>query len=98
MFNIQKVKLAIKPVDEMIKSDVKFVEVCYLCLNAGVYTSDLLSELYYRNKEGIAYADSEVNKIAPRPQMHTVTNVKIKDVQIQGTSLTDTRIINSYVL
>ena len=98
MFNIQKVKLAVKPVDEMIKSDVKFVEVCYLCLNAGVYTSDLLSELYYRNKEGIAYADSEVNKIAPRPQMHTVTNVKIKNVPIQGTSLTDTRIINSYVL
>ena len=50
MFNIKKVKLAIEPVNEIIKSNVKSVEVCYLALNEGVYTTDLLSEVYYRNK------------------------------------------------
>lgn len=98
LFNIEKVKLAIKPVNEMIKSDVKFIEVCYLRLNPGVYTADLLSELYYRNNAGNEYADSDVNKVAPIAKMHSVTNRKIKGVQVSGTNVSDTRIINGYIL
>ena len=88
VFNIKKVKLAVHTVNEIIKSDVKYVEVCYLALNPGFYTSDLLSEIYYRNKAGHAYADYDYNKIAPEPFYHTTTNNKIEG----------TRLINAYVL
>ena len=88
VFNIKKVKLAVHTVHEVIKSDVKYIDVCYLALNDGFYTSDLLSELYYRNIAGHAYADSDVYKIAPEPFTHTTTNRKIEG----------TRIINSAVL
>ena len=88
MFNIKKVKLAIEPVNEIIKSNVKSVEVCYLALNEGVYTTDLLSEVYYRNKQGNSYADYDINKKAPEIQMHTSSNKK----------LSGTRIINAHIL
>ena len=88
MFEIRKVKLAVNTVNEMIKSDVKYVEVCYLALGPNAYTTDLLSELYYRNKRNASYADSDIYKIAPEPAMHTVTSKKI----------VGTRIINKVVL
>jgi hypothetical protein len=88
MFEIRKVKLAVNTVNEMIKSDVKYVEVCYLALGPNAYTSDLFSELYYRNKRNASYADSDIYKIAPEPAMHTVTSKKI----------VGTRIINKAVL
>ena len=88
IFNIKKVKLAVEPVNEMIKSDVKYVDMCYLALNPGFYTTELLSEIYYRNKKNIAHADDSINKIAPKPIMYTTTNIK----------LPGTRIINKHVL
>ena len=87
IFNIKKVKLAVSPVNEMIKSDVKFVEVCYLAMNDGFYVSDLLSELYYRNSEGNSYADVDSHKIAPEPFMHSVTNRKIEGTQIKNSHI-----------
>ena len=88
IFNIQKVKLAVKTVDEMIFSDVKYVEMCYLALNPGFYTTDLLSELYYRNSRNVSYADDDIYKKAPEPLMHTTTDRKI----------VGTRIINKHIL
>lgn len=88
IFNIKKVKLAVATVNEIIKSDVKYVEVCYLALNDNFYTSELLSELYYRNKKNIAHADDSINMIAPKPKAYSVTNNKIKG----------TRIINRHIL
>ena len=87
IFNIKKVKLAVSPVNEMIKSDVKFVEVCYLAMNDGFYVSDLLSELYYRNSEGNSYADVDSHKIAPEPFMHSITNKKIEGTQIKNSHM-----------
>lgn len=82
IFNIKHVRLAIEPVDEIIKSDVTYVDVCYLAMNEGFYTTELLSELYYRNKKGISHADSDINKLAPEPMTYSVTNNKIKNAQI----------------
>lgn len=87
IFNIKKVKLAVSPVNEMIKSDVKFVEVCYLAMNDGFYVSDLLSELYYRNSEGNSYADVDSHKLAPEPFMHSITNKKIEGTQIKNSHM-----------
>ena len=84
IFNIQKAKLAVDRTNEIIKSNVTYVEVCYLCLNTGYYTSDLLSEIYYRNSAGNAYADSEVNKIAPTPIKTSFTDIKIPGTQIKN--------------
>jgi hypothetical protein len=72
----------------MIFSDVKYVEMCYLALNPGFYTTDLLSELYYRNSRNVSYADDDTYKKAPEPLMHSTTDRKI----------VGTRIINKHVL
>ena len=82
LFEIKKVKLAVAAVDEIIKSDVRFVEVSYLALKEGVYTKDLLSELYYRNGAGHAYADIDINKVEPLPSAYSITNKVIPETQI----------------
>lgn len=84
IFEIKNVKLAVETVNEMIKSDVKWVEASYLTLKEGFYVSDLLSELYYRNSEGISYADTDLHKKAPDMAMYEVTNVKIPDTQLKN--------------
>ena len=83
IFEIENVKLAVDTVNEMIKSDVKWVEVSYLKLKEGFYTSDLLSELYYRNIAGISYADTDLHKVAPDMAMYEVTNRKIEGTQLK---------------
>ena len=45
------------------KFNGKTVIIYGLYLEDGVNPTDLFSELYYRNKQGIAYADTESNKI-----------------------------------
>lgn len=92
LFNIQKVKLAVKPVNEMIKSDVNYIEVCYLALNPGVYTTELLSELYYRNVANISHADNDFNKIAPEPTSYSSSNKKI-----QGTRIINKTVLDKYL-
>ena len=84
MFNIKHVKLAVKPVDEIIKSDVRYVDVCYLSMNKNVYTTELLSELYYRNSRGISHADYDEYKKAPEPFSYSITDKKIKGTQIKN--------------
>lgn len=84
MFEIKNVKLSVKPVDEIVKSNVDYVEVSYLALKPGVLTTNLLSELYYRNKEGRSYPDSDANKVEPPTSMYAVTEMKIP-----GTRITD---------
>lgn len=88
IFNIKHVLLAIKPVDEVIKSDVTYVDVSYLAMNDGFYTTELLSELYYRNSAGISHADYDTHKLAPEPISYSVTNVKVPGTQL----------INSYIV
>lgn len=82
IFEIKNVKLAVQTVNEMIKSDVKYIEVSYLALKEGFYTEDLLSEIYYRNKAYNSYADVDSNKIAPDMAMYEVTNHKITGTQL----------------
>ena len=82
IFEIKNVKLAVNTVNEMIKSNVEWVEASYLTLKEGFYVSDLLSELYYRNSEGISYADVDAHKKVPDMAMYEVTNVKIPNTQL----------------
>ena len=82
IFEIKNVKLAVKTVNEMIKSNVTYVEASYLALKPGFCTADLLSELYYRNSAGISYADVDAHKKAPDMAMYAVTNVKLPDTQL----------------
>lgn len=95
IFEIKNVKLAVEPVNEMIKSDVKWVEASYLTLKEGFYVSDLLSELYYRNSEGISYADTDLHKKAPDMAMYEVTNVKIPDTQLKNKEVVK-RLLDEY--
>ena len=88
IFEIKNVRLAVKTVNEMLKKEVKYIDLCYLALKKDFYVSDLLSEIYYRNIKGNAHADYDTNKIAPKPNKHTLTNKKIKGTQI----------INTYIL
>jgi hypothetical protein len=58
-------------------------------LNDDYYTSDLLSELYYRNIEGHAYPDYDVNKVAPKPFMYSVTDKKLAGGHIKNIKVLD---------
>jgi hypothetical protein len=82
IFEIKNVKLAVKTVNELIKSDVNYVNMSYLALKDGFYVSDLLSELYYRNSAGIAYADTELHKKAPDMAMQNTSGKKIIGTQL----------------
>ena len=89
IFEIKKVKLAVKEVHEMIKSNVTYVDACYLALKEGVYVSELLSELYYRNSAGNTFADYDTNKIAPTPYMYSANNRKIAGTRIKNKQVLD---------
>lgn len=84
IFEIENAKVAVATVNEMIKSDVKYVNVSYLKLKTGFYVSDLLSELYYRNSAGISYADIDSHKKAPDMAMYEITNVKIPGTHLKN--------------
>ena len=61
LFEIKEVELAVTPVNTLhSKETVNSVIVSYLALKQNV--KDLLSDLYYRNKEGHSYSDYETNK------------------------------------
>lgn len=89
MFEIRNTKVAVKTVNEMIKSDVRYVNVSYLALRPNTYTTNLLSELYYRNKQGHSYGDIDANKQAPENTMYTVTNKKIPGTRIINRAVLD---------
>lgn len=65
LFKIEKAKVAVNTVNELLKSNVKYVTVHYLVLKENVNPAVLLSELYYRNSQGNSYADVDSHKIAP---------------------------------
>jgi hypothetical protein len=50
----------------------------------GFFTTDLLSEIYYRNKAGRAYADIDANKVAPEPSMYSFNNKVIEGTRIKN--------------
>ena len=89
IFEIKNVKLAVKPVNEIVKSDVNYVDVGYLKLRDGVYTTNLLSELYYRNSAGISYADVDEHKVAPQPFMYSFSHTKIENTRIKNKIVLD---------
>lgn len=71
LFNIKKAKIAVEETAELLKEDnTKFIEVSYLSLNSDIPVSTLLSELYYRNSQGHAYADVDEHKLKPDPDIH----------------------------
>ena len=87
LFEIKNVKIAVDTVNELTKSNVKYIEASYLMLKLDVDPSILLSELYYRNNAGISSPDYDSNKVAPKTQLTSFNNKKLN----QGNN---TRIIN----
>ena len=70
LFSIKHKALPVKEVQELLKtSTTKTVDVWYLTINPA-NAKELLSELYYRNNAGNAYADVVENKVAPNPNIH----------------------------
>ena len=82
LFEIKSCVLNVDPVNELFKDDTTTtITVEYLALKPGVNSSVLLSELYYRNKEGHSYADITGNKQKPeilaRDSNGKITSYKI---------------------
>lgn len=82
LFEIKHATVAVKTVNELLKSNVKYVDVYYLVLKEDAYVGNLLSELYYRNNSGISYADVDAHKVAPEPILYSAASAKIMDTQI----------------
>ena len=69
LFEIKECDLTVNPVNELLKDEqTTHIKVNYLALKDGVDPKELLSELYWRNKENHAYADSNGNKISPKDE------------------------------
>ena len=64
LFSIITEKVAVVETQELLKSDTtNYVDVSYLVMKDIAKSKDLLSELYWRNKAGNAYADIIENKV-----------------------------------
>ena len=81
-FEIVNTKIAVAKVNELLKSNVTYVNVSYLALKEGFYVEDLLSELYYRNKAGNSFADVDSNKITPDMAMYKANSDKIEGTRL----------------
>lgn len=64
LFEIINKNVAVVPVNTLQAQNVTYIKVSYLILKYMKDTENLLSELYYRNKEGHSYADVGGNKVA----------------------------------
>jgi hypothetical protein len=60
LFKIENIKAAVDEVHTMTKDSVKYITIGVLYLQSDV--TSLLSELYYRNSAGNAYADVDEHK------------------------------------
>ena len=89
LFEIKKVKVAVNTVNELLKKNVKYIDVCYLALKEHAHLNDMLSELYYRNKMGISYADTDLHAMAPVPMVYSSTDKKIPGTQILNKHVLD---------
>ena len=65
LFEIAKATLDVTQVNTLFQDSVRAVDVYYLRLKDDTDLNSLNSELYYRNKEGHSYADTDSNKVAP---------------------------------
>lgn len=89
LFEIKHSKVAVATVNELLKSNVKWVDVYYLMLREDAHPEKLLSELYYRNKYNISYADIDSHKIAPDLTVYSSTTGKIESARIINKSVLD---------
>ena len=66
LFEIKRAQISVRTVRTLLKEEpVESIQVCYLVLRDSVNATELLSELYYRNKESISHGDTDLNMIAP---------------------------------
>ena len=79
LFEIVTTEIPIKEVNTLFNDSVKNVWVSYLKLNGDVDLSILNSELYYRNKEGHSYADTDLNRVAPGEAGYDLTKPIFKN-------------------
>ena len=61
---VDTIKTLFKPINS--------IRVSYLTLKPGVRISDLYSELYYRNKRKVSYADADEYKVAPGDSSYSI--------------------------
>ena len=65
LFEIENTEVDVQKVNTLFKDGVEKIQVSYLKLKNVNDLPTLNSELYYRNKEGRSYADTDSNKVAP---------------------------------
>ena len=86
IFEIKEVNLAVKPIHDLYSTntDAKIdrVTAYYLTLREDYYPEDLLSEIYYRNSAGHAYADDSIYKVGPKQVFRNHKKDKILDTHI----------------
>ena len=82
LFTIQHANVKVNTVNTLFKNNVKSIKVAYLCLNNYVDVSQLLSEIYYRNSKGHAYADIDDNKCTADVEKDSSGNIVSCDVKI----------------
>ena len=70
LFEIHTDEVKVDTINTLFKS-INSIKVSYLTLKPGVRISDLYSELYYRNKRRVSYADSDIYKVAPGDSDYT---------------------------
>ena len=71
LFNIVTENVAVVETQELLKSEpTNYIEVSYLVMKDITKSKELLSELYWRNSAGNAYADVSSNAIKPNPDIH----------------------------
>jgi hypothetical protein len=64
IFEIKSSKLPVIPVNELLNdTSTTAITVYYLCFKSGYGIKNILSELYYRNKLGNSYSDTDNNKL-----------------------------------
>lgn len=79
LFEIVTKEIPVKEVNTLFNDGVKEVRVSYLKLKDDVDLSILNSELYYRNKEGRSYADTDLNRVAPGEAGYDLTKPIFKN-------------------
>ena len=70
LFEIHTDEVKVDTINTLFKP-INSIRVSYLTLKPGVRISDLYSELYYRNKRRVSYADSDIYKVAPGDSDYT---------------------------
>lgn len=89
LFEIKSARVAVNTVNELLKKGVTYIDVYYLAVKEHANLNDMLSELYYRNKMGYSYPDTDLHAEKPVPMVYSSTGSKIPGTQILNRHVLD---------